>query len=96
MKPKVMYCIKCEKMYPAQNGNPAEFVHEYFVGGENINYMDYDVCEFPEGFATCPPPPSIFDSVLENGVEDGVVDFLNQWEKWCSENDPEFQTEVFA
>lgn len=54
-----LYCIACEEEVFAQNGNPAEFVHETYAG-------DYDVCEFPDGWATCPPPEFDMDEWIKD------------------------------
>lgn len=78
-----LYCIEHEGMVNAQNGNPAEYLHEVWTDSYP---PELDWCEFPLGYAFCPPPPSLA-SELDNMPSDAFA-------QWCNENDPDLQIET--
>ena len=81
---KTLYCIHCEKEVVAQKGNPSEFVHEVWTPTFNINFEhpEIDWCEFPDGWATTPPPESLFSDDLDRGDS-------TMWAMWSEEYEPD-------
>lgn len=61
---KILYCIKCERMVITEDNGI--FGHVVEIPATRDQPAEIDFCEFPHGWATCPPP------ALEEGWEDHV------------------------
>ena len=70
----MLYCIKHEEMEKVEFGGYDLAGQKHTGHLEDIKIDDYpyfeiDFCEFPDGWATCPPPKFDMDSWLVTAIE---------------------------
>jgi len=74
-----LYCIRCEGMVTSEC---EPFGHVVLTTGETPRDADIAVCEFPDGFATCPPPEFDIDAWLETAEplsDEELADFYEAY-----------------
>lgn len=64
----MLYCIKHEKMVKAEESGGTGLIH-FDVADYPDNLFDLEVCEFPLGWATFPPPAFDMEEFMQTVVE---------------------------
>lgn len=65
----MLYCIKHQKMVKAEESRDTGLIHCDVVDIPETPFYDLEVCEFPEGWATLPPPAFDMDEFMRTVVE---------------------------
>ena len=61
-----VYCIRHEEMVLAERIRGEARYHLHFVEVDYAPIRRLDACDFPDGFAYCPPPEFDIDSFAES------------------------------